>query len=209
MPQVIGLVGSLNSGKTSCMRMLESELKNTRCHNFAHPLKEWALAVGFKWKEVYGTQAEKEKPNVFWGVSGRKFCQVIGDLMRVGVPGLPEMSNLWVRLLEKKVQEGPPETTWIVGDGRFPAEADCIRSLGGSIVRVRRPVAASYDRTTTTDEEKARIDNHVSETSHHAIRACHTIDNDGTLDDLREACRDFCRSWVDEKKDTKEEEAGK
>jgi hypothetical protein len=168
---LIGICGAYNSGKTTVAEYIKNKYNYTE-HSYAGPLKEVAKCFGFSHEEVYGTQAEKEKINSFWGISGREFLQKFGtDICRELLPTvIPQMSSIWVQLAEKKMIE---EKKLIIPDIRFENEAAIIRKHNGIIIKIIRSV-----------NRKKEISQHKSEQNFDKIKSDYIIYNNNTLEEL-------------------------
>lgn len=188
---IIMLTGSIGVGKSKVASFLLDQ--GFKEYAFASPLKQIAKALGFSDTEVYGTQEQKLAVNPFWGVSGREFLQTFGSevcrdflptVLPAMFPGKPPQT-LWCRLAQKFVQEtvAANKTASIVfSDGRFPDEADFVRSVGGVVVRIERPSLAS-----APPASDSKVHTHQSEQGTSSIKPDYLIVNDGTLGQLEEA----------------------
>lgn len=169
---IIVLVGKIGSGKSTVADFLKSrgfiEL------SFAEPIKQFAIALGFENKSVYGTQAEKNTVDEFWGISGRQMMQRFGtDIMRnYGHMIEPSIANIWVKALEQKITTLKKDCDIVISDCRFEDEAVMARSHNALIVRLER------------DNTQFNID-HESEKNTDKIRADYVYKNNKTKEDLR------------------------
>jgi hypothetical protein len=82
--------------------------------------------------------------------------------------------NIWIAALEKRIH-GYEDV--VISDCRFPNELDFVRSAGGVIVRVKRGEEPSL-------EEQMKM--HISETAWNYVVPDYVIDNDGTLQELKD-----------------------
>lgn len=186
---IIMLTGSIGVGKSQVASFLLTQ--GFKEYAFASPLKQIAKALGFSDTEVYGTQEQKLAVNSFWGVSGREFLQTFGSevcrdflptVLPAMFPGKPPQT-LWCRLAQKFVQEtvaADKQASIVFSDGRFPDEADFVRSVGGVVVRIERP-------SLTSAASESKVHTHQSEQGTSSIQPDYLIVNDGTLDQLEEA----------------------
>jgi dephospho-CoA kinase len=174
---IIGITGRIGSGKTTAAEYL---IKNGfKEYSMAGPLKEIGRIFHFEQHQLYGTQEQKLEINEHWGISSRHFLQKFGtDICRNALPKtIPDMKigdTIWVRLFEIE-QAKNPTTNYVVSDVRFLDEAACIKRMGGKVIRVVR------NTETQGDEHK-----HVSELEMERIEPDHTIDNNGSYEELYE-----------------------
>ena len=149
MTILIGICGEIGSGKSTIADYLKS------CgfdeYSFAKPVKDLAMAMGFTYKEVWGTQKEKITKNKYWGISGREFLQKFAtqigrELMPKIIPNMDmgKSNSPWIRLFEIYWNEllnnnGLHHSNLVVSDVRFPDEAKSIQEQGGYIIRIIRP----------------------------------------------------------------------
>jgi len=82
----------------------------------------------------------------------------------------------WINLL---FRDWKPADPLVIADVRFPNEATAVRIRGGVIVRIRRGESGAIL------SEDGRSMKHASETEQLAIEADYTIENNGSLEDLR------------------------
>ena len=173
MMTLIGLVGKKQSGKDTFCAML-SQLS---------PLPVQRLAFGDALKqEVAGAcdvpvhTIEQHKATFrpmlqWWGTEFRR--QLFG-------------SDYWIAKLGEKLSglqqangsNGHGKLV-VVTDVRFENEADFIRSRGGLLIRIERPMPAD--------------DNHASERQSESITVDMTVSNAGTPDDLLDRAEDILR----------------
>ncbi len=169
---IIGFVGRKRSGKT-----IASEAIRKRCiannvpfkrHGFADPIRQFALNVGLTDEQVFGS--EKETPlDMLGGKSPRQFMQLFGTEFGRNMIHDKFWIAVWMKTL-------PSLSRGIVAvdDVRFQNEADAIRAVGGTLVRISRPFP---------DNQPVR-DPHPSETEQDSIRVDYHIGNDRTIEVL-------------------------
>lgn len=174
--RILGVVGRKREGKDTVLDILRSIRGPlpTRRRALADPIKTFA-------REVWGLSEEqtdgdlKESLDERWGCTPRKILQHLGTEVARGIH-----PDTWVRYLIRSVErdvasrEYHEETLWVVPDVRFVNEAGWLRAHGALLWRVRR-----------FDDPGA--DAHASEREIDAIRVDRTIENKGSLNDLREA----------------------
>ena len=171
-------VGKIGSGKTAAANILKKY--SFEEETFAEPIKQFLLSIGFEYEDVYGSQEEKLKVNKFWNVSGREFMQKFAtDIMRNQLHSvMPQLdlggSTVWVRAMEKKIQENPSKNI-VIGDGRFLDEINLVKKYGGIVIKI---VRSNFD-----DKFKSK---HESESYFDSIVPDYVINNDGTFRDLED-----------------------
>ncbi len=140
---IIGIAGPIGSGKTTICEHIRDRY-NAEIINYADPLKEIAVVLGFDRKDVFGSQEQKEKKNEYWNVTNRKLLQVLGtDIFRDSLPKvLPEMKDIWIRLAFLRMKQ-KPSAMFVIGDVRFDDEAKAIKDSGGIIVKLKHAASAS------------------------------------------------------------------
>lgn len=176
---LIGLTGKKQSGKDTVAEHLIEEYGFTR-YAFADPIKEACQAIfGFTKEQCWGK--EKELIDPFWHISPRKALQIIGtELFQFELPKYaPELAEIgrtfWVQrfaLWYEKFLEKYPDGGVVISDVRFPFEADMIKSLGGTIIKIVRP-SEQYN------------DMHSSETEMDQIQYDYLLNNTRTIEDLK------------------------
>ena len=169
-------VGKIGSGKSAAANILKKY--SFEEETFAEPIKQFLLSIGFNYEDVYGSQEEKLKINKFWNVSGREFMQKFAtDIMRNKLQTvLPQLdlggSTIWVRAMEKKIQDNPSKNI-VIADGRFLDEIMLVKKYGGIVIKIIRPSNNNkYDSS------------HESESYFDSIQPDYEILNDGTFEDL-------------------------
>lgn len=181
------ITGEMGSGKTTTAQRIKDygyvEL------SFADPLKKIAVALGFKKEEVYGTQDDKQRNNLWYGISGRTFLQKFGtDICRDYMPKiLPQMCKptLWISIMASTIANNGYKNV-VISDGRFLDEAAFVKERDGIIIRVTRTKPYNWTNAPSHNETK-----HTSETEMQQIKPDHVILNDGTIDDLYDKIDDI------------------
>lgn len=186
--KIVGFMGKAGSGKDTCCNLLqvlarEQGLKASRV-GFADPLKRvcadiYCFAYDVPRKAFYGSQEEKREyqPNM-GGRSGREVMQFIGT------GGFRTITDdVWIAYLVKhaRIMARYGVDLVIVSDVRFRNEADALRSLGATIIKVKR------DQVDGPLNEG--IPGHVSELEQDSIDADVEILNNGTIEELKFALR--------------------
>jgi hypothetical protein len=183
--KIIGIIGNSGSGKDTIGDHIKKNYNGVG-YAFANPIKELTRTLFlFDDDQLYGSK--KEIIDERWGITPRQSWQTIGtNIMQFSIYGfLPDLLNkvpvrkFWTyhfHMWYNKFSENPENETKIVvvTDVRFQHEADTIKKLGGTLIKIDRP-----DLDTTSIVYK-----HPSETSIIHISSDVTITNDGTVADL-------------------------
>jgi hypothetical protein len=175
---IIGLTGNMQAGKDTVMEFISTSkgdnycVKHTSC---AGGLKRLCHTIlGLSNYELF-TQEGKAAYNHKWGMTNREILQKIGtDALRNNFH-----KDIWVILLKDDILNMAEwmETGYgskyiiVVPDIRFDNEAKLIHDLGGYIWEVARP---GYEG-----------DGHASEQGVSVSFIDDVINNDGSLDDLK------------------------
>jgi hypothetical protein len=171
---LIGLCGPAGAGKNTVAELL---IDSDRCsfHQmaFADPLYECiSVITGIS---VAGLQKRDVKEAVIpWlGKSPRQMLQSMGtEWGRDSIH--PE---IWVRIaMERAVPHLATGRGVVVTDVRFDNEAQAIINAGGEVWRVTRADWRCLDASTADHKSEAGVSDHL---------IARTIDNSGSLDDLR------------------------
>jgi len=197
---IIGLLGYIGSGKGTVGDILADEYGFQR-ESFAKSVKD-ALAPIFGWDrnllegDTVQSRAFREQPDAYWSnVMGRDFTpREALQLMGTEAGRNVFHPAIWVHSLERRLKEGK---NYVITDTRFPNEIEMIHRIGGKIVRVKRGpepewYQEAYDVNTgnTTSSYKQKLlnfDVHYSEWAWIGQPVDVTIENDGTLQQLRAA----------------------
>ena len=173
---IIGFGHKRGSGKDTCGQFAIDYLRDLgRARQqtwFAQALKEAAMpAFGFTREQVYSDK--KGIVDTRWGFTPG------WALQKMGTEGFRDVFgfDFWVVRLGFDVL-GEPNVDFVICDVRFPNEAAAVKSWGGFVVNVVRPVFDGPD--------DGRDSNHPSETALDLYADWDgVILNDGSLDDLR------------------------
>jgi|TARA_B100000424_G_scaffold271708_1_gene276046 hypothetical protein len=133
MPKIIGICGSIGSGKTLVADYLCAS------HNFfkikmASPIKDMLSAVGLTDRELEGTSKELGI-DLLCGHSPRYAMQTLGTEWGRNMIG----KDIWVNLWRNKAYNHLDMNCNVVADDvRFPNEVEVIKSMGGKIIKLHR-----------------------------------------------------------------------
>lgn len=179
---LIAMTGGKGSGKDTFAKVLIQEFKFVQTR-FADPLKNMLRTLlreaGLE-PEDYIEGPYKETPlEILGGKSARYAMQTLGTEWRDFID-----RKLWTRIWQARVElllkEGHPV---IVTDCRFIHEAATIRSMGGLIFRVERPLQHTGDT-------------HISEQEMSLIEADQVILNDSSINQLHTKARTVVREYL-------------
>ena len=191
---IIGLVGFIGSGKGTVGDILARE-HGYHQFAFADALKD-AVSQIFLWPrgllegDSNASRAFRERVDVWWSnklgyeVTPRLILQKFGtEACRNGIA-----DNIWIAALEKRIH-GYDDV--VISDVRFPNEVAFIRSVGGTIIRVKRgedPIwyndALSTNTVGINTMEEYNV--HESEWAWIGQKVDYTMVNDSTLDNLKD-----------------------
>lgn len=166
MTQLIGVTGLARSGKDSfgyaCVK------QGWRRTAFADALKVATAHIANEQSHLYFDDVTKEEFTDALGMTRRSALQKVGKAVRDSVG--PET---WVRrALQEWAANGCPPT--VVTDCRYPNEAEAIRKLGGTIVRIVRP-GSGLAGEAGQHESEARLPDNLVDVE---------ITNDGSMGEL-------------------------
>jgi len=192
---IIGLIGFIGAGKGSVGDFLSTEFGYTQ-DSFAKPLKD-AVAAIFGWdrQKLEGSTPEsrawREQPCEFWS---KHFGYTFTPRLALQLMGTEAGRNvfhqdLWVISLLNRSQG----KNVVVTDVRFKNEVAAVHNADGLVIRVRRGLEPLWYKTALLanggDEGAiAQMGNHAvhqSEWDWIGSPVDYTIDNNGTLEDLR------------------------
>jgi hypothetical protein len=154
VPFVVGVCGNAGCGKNAAVefftKVASHHFGSMRCTElaFADPIREISKIFGFT-PEQMTDRVLKETVDEFWGISPRTFMQKVGtEMFRDNLD-----EDVWIKLALKRIEalskpyeveigfpRGRMGTRRIIfiTDVRFPNEAQAIRDIGGTIVKVIR-----------------------------------------------------------------------
>tara|TARA_B100001758_G_scaffold247955_1_gene269079 strand:- start:8016 stop:8540 length:525 start_codon:yes stop_codon:yes gene_type:complete len=161
---IIGISGKIGSGKDECGQYLVDNY-GFKIIKFATIIKKVAVMMTGESYETQISQEGKQKYLKDWGMTIREFQQLLGtDAVRNGLH-----NDAWVIATLKDYH---PDENWVVTDTRFENEADKVKALGGTLIRVDRP------------NNPFPQSDHPSETSLDNYMFDHYIANDSTISAL-------------------------
>lgn len=130
----VGICGAIESGKDTVAGMLCALNPFIfQRYALADPIRRIAREFGFT-DEQLTDHGLKGTVDPYWGITPRKFLQLVGtEMFRDHLD-----QRVWIRLAERELHSYGPGQTLVISDIRFPDEARWIRSCGGLVVRVLR-----------------------------------------------------------------------
>lgn len=180
LPKLIALCGKKRSGKDTAGSLYIEKYGYIK-YAFANPLKEACREI-FMFNEEQMDGKLKETIDEKWGVSPRKVFQIFGtEMFRQRLTDFfPEMKdikeNFWIYRFElwyKNLIKTNPNAKVVVTDVRFPNEANIIKKLCGTVIKIER-------------HTKKNNDSHSSEKSIDLIKGDINITNNGTIKEYHE-----------------------
>ncbi len=163
---IIGLLGKNRVGKDTFAEYLIQNYGFVR-YAFADPIKEIArILFNFTQDQLYGNH--KEEIDDRWGISPRQFFQKFGtEVMQYdiynhlpGLKGKVAPRELWVvifsRWYQRQLQDNP-NVKIIISDVRFFHELNCIKKLGGTIIKIIKPDREQESEIHLSEIETQRI----------------------------------------------------
>jgi len=198
--QVIGFVGLISAGKSTAANVLVQD-KEYKSVAFAGALKD-AVAAIFSWPRhlLEGDTVEsrefREAVDTTWQnrigdlplIAGRSVTpRLILQLMGTEVMRDHFHTDIWVLSAMKKI-ESDLTSSYVITDARFKNEINLVRSIGGKIIRIKRgPNPEWFEIARNTPERMTELhpEVHASEWSWVSSELDYTIENDGSIDDLR------------------------
>jgi hypothetical protein len=155
--------------------------------SFADPMRAIGEIFGFTHAQMTDRQL-KEKCDEFWGISPRRFLQLVGtDMFRV-----VWRDDVWIKCMQRRAAMNADKHL-IIPDLRFPNELKFIYDNNGIVIRLLRnidPYVDSFQHPTEFVLNKL-IDSGE-------FKSIYTIENNGTLADLQQAAVDFYNKFITE-----------
>lgn len=177
MTVLIGLIGNSGTGKDTMADIIAKQYPNVVKRAFAAPVKDVARELfQFNDEQLYGNLKDIVDPR--WNISPREAFQIIGtNIMQFGIYSvMPQLlakvpvRHFWVYHFKMFFQEIKDNQIVIVPDVRFQHDADIIRELGGTLIKINRSI--------NMDETKY---NHLSEQGLNDIIPDYIIENNGSI----------------------------
>ena len=178
---LIGIAGQKQNGKnTICNIIFHNFPSQVIIHSFAEPIREITKIFGFTLEDM---TVKKEDVHPFWGISWRRFAQLVGTEMFRKV----FRKDVWIKMMEMKINKDTSNFKFIlIDDVRFPNEVIMIKKLGGTVIRVIRPSMQTAQSKWAIIRWIKSFFLHASEKPLPSELIDHEIINDGTEEELKD-----------------------
>jgi hypothetical protein len=174
----IGISGKIGSGKSCVSDIIEEMLPCLKFTNFADRMKDTVAAItGVDKKYCYTREGKMIIP--------RGFNKTIGQLLQTVSQALKKElgDDIWVKCV---VDSDQFDEHIAVGDVRFQIEANALVNVNTHLLRINGDPVKIRERN-----EDGRDLNHISEIDLDDYAFENVIENNGSLDELREKVRAF------------------
>lgn len=171
MVRLLGFAGKMGSGKSTAIKLIKEELteRSVELIKLAEPLYDIQEYIYRRISSVY------KRPDDF--IKDRKLLQFLGTNW-----GRDTIStSLWVDIWKAEVThilQNAPDILVVCDDIRFDEEASMLKALGGTLVQIQ---------TEEKRIEDTGFSGHKSESGVDFKHVDFIIENNGTLDDLKNA----------------------
>ena len=195
---LVGLLGFIGSGKGTAGDILK-DIGFTPV-SFAKGVKDVAAEM-FDWPrhllegDTQHSREWREQPDKFWSKEfGREFTPRLAlQLMGTEVGRNVFHTDFWIIKMKKYI-ESNPDQNFVITDVRFQNEIEFLNSNGGILIEIKRGITPHwYDIASKANRGDPKALNfmekqsgvHASEWSWIGGHIDHTIDNEGTMEDLK------------------------
>lgn len=175
---IIAINGLLGSGKNELASIIKNEFSQYRfqIHAFADKLKHITSEITGSPLDDFYTQEGKNVYLEDFGATNGEMLQKVGTALKA------VDENIWVKHLMKKYN---PDKNWIICDLRYYNELDACKEKGSILVNIQGDPKG-------TRANSLRDLKHSSETELLTFTNWdYVIDNNGSLDDLRNSAIDM------------------
>jgi len=141
-PLVIGIAGRMCSGKDTLAQFIKQlSGKKIEIVHMSDALKQVAGVFGFTHEQL-NDQKLKCVTDEFWGITPRKFLQIVGTEMFRNL----FRQDVWIHQLERRILENINDAdVFIIADIRFTNEANFIEKMHGLLIGIfREEVEAAF-----------------------------------------------------------------
>jgi hypothetical protein len=189
--KIIAIQGFIGSGKDTLANLILNNNENSIKLSFASSLKD-CISVVFNWNRemLEGDTKEsrewREKIDEWWSkrlniphLTPRWVLQNWGTEVLRG----HFHPDIWIASLENKIQNMKDINMIIITDCRFENEIECLKKLGALFIRIKRGPEPEWLEYYLNYDVKPNV--HISEYSWIKNDFDITIENDGTVEDLK------------------------
>jgi hypothetical protein len=189
--KIIAIQGFIGSGKDTLANLILNNNENSIKLSFASSLKD-CISVVFNWNRemLEGDTKEsrewREKIDEWWSkrlniphLTPRWVLQNWGTEVLRG----HFHPDIWIASLENKIQNMKDINMIIITDCRFENEIECLKKLGAFFIRIKRGPEPEWLEYYLNYDVKPNV--HISEYSWIKNDFDITIENDGTVEDLK------------------------
>lgn len=156
---LIAFTGLAGSGKSTAAMFLVDTFGFRRMR-FAGPLKDMMRALGLNEREIEGDL--KEKPcDLLAGKTPRFAMQTIGTEWGRDMIA----PDIWIRAFKSAIANVPLASPVVIDDCRFPNEAEAIKEVGGSIIKIVRLGAGAGAAGHTSEGQELPFDAELTNNS--------------------------------------------
>jgi len=196
--RIIGISGKMRSGKDTASSRIQVRYDAT-VRSYADPLKEAAAIMFGEPLETFYSHEGKLALNANWGMTNRDILQKFGTECARKV----FYDDFWIRRFDLEVKKLAAEgaTTIIIPDCRFQNEAEWIKSMGGTLIKIIRPSEEHHPKF--FESIKAKVLswfgvyewwNHPSELGYPDHLNDYIIHNDGSFSEYTDIIDAICDS---------------
>lgn len=172
--KIVCISGHAGSGKDTSAAIMKAELEKLGGKVL---ITHYADLLKYMCKSLFDWDGEKDE-------AGRYLLQYVGtDIVRKREP------DFWVDYISRMLKLFPG--TWdyvLIPDARFPNEISKLKDAGFDVIHVR--IARSCE-SNLTERQKA----HPSETAFNDVIPDVTIENNGSIDDLKQNITEMVSNW--------------
>lgn len=170
---LIGLCGQAGAGKNTVAELLTDSDRGPFAQiAFADPLYECVSTITGLTVAKLKDRAVKEEVIAWLGKSPRQLLQTLGTEWGRGTVH-PE---IWIRIAMERAANHMTHNSVVITDVRFDNEAQAVIEAGGEVWKVTRSGWRCLAADAAAHQSEAGVSDHL---------IARTIDNSGSLDDLR------------------------
>lgn len=175
---IIGITGKMQNGKDTLAKIIQEMYPYYKIIHYADPLKDFCKQFLGLSEEDVNTSEGKARYNEFWGMTNREILQKVGtDALRKGF-----REDFWVKLMSLKIKA---DESFIIPDVRFDDEAELVLKNYGIMFRINRE---------SVNQSRKEL-NHLSELGINNKLVTYDIENDGTIEDLKNKVKECLQDF--------------